>query len=119
MATAESHVTAMQKQRSELANVNSVAQLFQRRAGVDAQRAAARRKVGGAWQEITWAVLAQEVEEAGWGFIALGLKKGELGSILAGARVEWTVCDLGIAFAGGAVVPIYQSNTPEECQFIL
>jgi len=40
-------------------------------------------------------------------------------SILAGTRVEWTVSDLGIAFAGAVAVPIYQSNTPEECQFIL
>ncbi|MCA1829639.1 MAG: long-chain fatty acid--CoA ligase [Myxococcales bacterium] len=40
-------------------------------------------------------------------------------SILAGTRVEWTECDLGIAFSGAIAVPIYQSNTPEECQFIL
>jgi len=48
MATAESHVSAMQKQRSELANIQSVAQLFRQRAGTDAQRTAARRKISGA-----------------------------------------------------------------------
>src|SRR5438094_10122768 len=40
-------------------------------------------------------------------------------SILAGTRVEWTVADLGTALSGAIAVPIYQSNTPEECQFIL
>ena len=44
MATAESHVSAMQQQRSEHANIQSVTQLFRQRAGIDAQRTAARRK---------------------------------------------------------------------------
>jgi long-chain acyl-CoA synthetase len=119
MATAESHVSAMQKQRSELANIQSVAQLFRQRAGTDAQRTAARRKVAGRWLDVSWTQLARESEETAWGLISLGVRKGEMVSILAGTRVEWTVADLGIALSGGIAVPIYQSNTPEECQFIL
>jgi long-chain acyl-CoA synthetase len=119
MATAESHLNAMQKQRNELANVNSVAQLFQQRAAQDAQRTAAQRKVAGAWQDVSWVQLAQEGEETAWGLVALGVKKGEMVSIIANTRVEWTVADLGIAHAGAVAVPIYQSNTAEECQFIL
>src|SRR3954469_9738173 len=119
MATAESHISAMQKQRSELANIQSVAQLFRQRAGTDAQRTAARRKIAGRWQDMSWSQLASESEEAAWGLIAIGAKRGDMVSILAGTRVEWTVADLGIALAGAIAVPIYQSNTPEECQFIL
>ena len=119
MATAESHLGAMQKQRSDLANIQSVAQLFRQRAGSDAQRTAARRKVSGRWQDVSWAQLAKEGEEAAWGLIALGLRKGEMAAILAGTRVEWTVADLGVSLSGAIAVPIYQSNTPEECQFIL
>src|SRR5260370_8022616 len=40
-------------------------------------------------------------------------------SILASTRLEWTLCDLGVSFAAAVAVPIYQSNTPEECQYIL
>ena len=119
MATAESHVSAMQQQRSELANIQSVTQLFRQRAGIDAQRTAARRKVSGRWQDVTWAQLAKEAEETGWGLIAIGVKRGDMVSIIAGTRVEWTVADLGVAAAGAITVPIYQSNTPDECQFIL
>jgi long-chain acyl-CoA synthetase len=119
MATAESHLGAMQKQRSELANINSVAQLFQQRAAQDAQRTAAQRKVAGAWQDVSWAQLAQEGQETAWGLIALGVKKGEMVAIIANTRVEWTVADLAIAHAGAVAVPIYQSNTAEECHFIL
>src|SRR5437868_6724990 len=119
MATAESHVGAMQKQRSELANIQSVAQLFRQRAGTDAQRTAARRKLSGRWQDVSWTQLARESEETAWGLISLGVRKGEMVSILAGTRVEWTVADLGVALSGAIAVPIYGSNTPEECQFIL
>src|SRR5512140_589403 len=119
MATAERHVSAMQKQRDDLAGVQSMAQLFLHRAGTDAQRTAARRKVAGKWQDMSWTQLAGEAEEAAWGLIALGVKQGEMVSIIAGTRVEWTVADFGCAFCGAVTVPIYQSNTPEECQFIL
>src|SRR2546428_13634257 len=119
MATAESHVSAMQQQRSEHANIQSVTQLFRQRAGIDGQRRAARRKVSGRWQDVTWAQLAKEAEETGWGLIAIGVKRGDMVSIIAGTRVEWTVADLGVAAAGAITVPIYQSNTPDECQFIL
>src|SRR5882762_5607899 len=104
MATAQSHVSAMQKQRSE-------------RASTDAQRTAARRKVSGRWQDVSWAQLAKESDEAGWGFLSLGVKKGEMVSIIAGTRLEWTVADFGVALCGAIAVPIYASNTPEECQF--
>src|SRR5438067_11646305 len=119
MATAESHVSAMQKQRSELANIQSVAQLFRQRAGTDAQRTAARRKVAGRWLDVSWTQLARESEETAWGLMSLGVRKGEMVSILAGTRVEWTVADLGTALSDASAGPIYQSNTPQECQFIL
>ena len=111
MATAESH--------SQVASAQSVAQLFRWRAAQDAAKPAARRKLKGSWQDVTWAQLAQECDEVAWGLIAAGVKKGDMVSILSGTRIEWTVCDLGAALAGAVVVPIYQSNTPEECQFIL
>jgi long-chain acyl-CoA synthetase len=116
MATAESHLKEMQK---PAAGIQSVAQLFKKRIAEDGARTAARRKVKGAWQDVSWAQLAAESEEAAWGLIGLGIKKGEMVSILAGTRVEWTVADMGVSLAGAVAVPIYQSNTPEECQFIL
>jgi long-chain acyl-CoA synthetase len=119
MATAESHVSELQKQRSEHANINSVAQLFRARLGPDAQRAAARYKAAGKWQEMSWENLGRQAEEVAWGLVAIGVKPGDAVSILAGTRVEWTVADVGAAMASAVAVPIYQSNTPEEVRFIL
>src|ERR1700682_4851093 len=115
MATAESHLNQMQKPAG---GIQSVAQLFRRRIAEDGARTAARRKVQGAWQDVSWTQLGAESEEAAWGLVALGIKNGGMVSLLAGTRVEWTVADMGIAQAGGVAVPVYQSNTPEECQFI-
>ena len=69
MATAESH-----EQRSMFSSAQSVAQLFRMRAGIESSRTAARRKAKGAWQDVTWAQLLQESEDAAWGLIALGVK---------------------------------------------
>ena len=117
MATAKSHLDEMQKQGT--AGAQSVAQLFRSRAAQDGARTAARRKVSGSWKDVSWTQLSVESEEMGWGLVALGIKPGEMVSIIAGTRVEWTVADMGIALSGAVAVPIYQSNTPEECQFIL
>src|SRR5437588_4642114 len=115
MATAEKHLNEMAK----TAGVESVAQLFKKRVAEDGARTAARYKSGGKWTDMSWSQLAAQAEEVAFGLAALGIKKGEMVSILAGTRIEWTAADMGIALAGGIAVPIYQSNTPEECQFIL
>ena len=112
-------MNAMQKQRADLADVQSVAGLFQLRLKDDAQRTAARRKVAGTWQDVSWAVLAQQGEEAAWGLLDLGVGKGDMVSLIGATRVEWTVADLGVIHAGAVAVPIYHSNTPEEIEFIL
>ena len=119
MATAETHLSAMQKQRSEHENLRSVAQLFRARLGPDGHRNAARYKSGGKWQDVTWADLNLKAEEVAWGLVAIGVRPGETVSIIANTRLEWIVADVGAAFAAGIVVPIYQSNTPEEVRFIV
>jgi long-chain acyl-CoA synthetase len=112
MATAEKMMNALQ-------SAQSIGQLFQQRAAADAKATAARYKVAGTWHDISWSDLAGQAEEVAWGLIALGVKKGDMVSILGSTRLEWTVCDIGIAYVSGVAVPIYQSNTPEECRFIL
>ena len=119
MAIAENRMNAMQKQRTDLASVQSVAGLFQQRLKEDGQRTAARLKRGGAWQDLTWAGLGQQGDEAAWGLLALGVKKGDMVSLVSSTRVEWTVADLGVIHAGAVAVPVYHSNTPEEIEFIL
>jgi long-chain acyl-CoA synthetase len=81
-------------------------------------RLAARRKVDGAWQDVAYAQVGETVREIGLGFIDLGIQPGERVCILSTTRVEWTYCDFAIASAGAVVVPIYATNSPEECEWV-
>ena len=49
----------------------------------------------------------------------LGIEPGDKISILAHTRPEWTQACFGILTAGGTLVTIYQTNSPEECQYVL
>jgi len=101
------------------ADVRSMAGLFRTRLKTDAQRTAALVKEKGAWRPLTWGQLGERGEEAAWGLIGLGVKPGEMVSLIGATRIEWTVCDLAIMFSAAVAVPIYHSNTPDEIQFIV
>jgi long-chain acyl-CoA synthetase len=63
--------------------------------------------------------MGEIVDEIGLGLIALGLEPGERVSILCNTRPEWTYADFAIAAAGGVVVPVYPTNSPDECEWVV
>lgn len=73
----------------------------------------------GRWGDLSYAELGTAVDEIARGLIALGIRRGERISILSATRPEWTLADLGALCAGAVVAPIYHSDPPEECQYIL
>ena len=68
---------------------------------------------------ISYPELGRAVRDIAGGLAALGIARGDHVAILAGTRPEWTLADLGALCAGATVVPIYQTNSPEECEYIL
>src|SRR6059058_2140097 len=83
-----------------------------------ANRTAVRHKVDGEWRDVTFAEVGEIVNEIGLGLIDLGIEPGERVCLLASTRPEWTYVDFAITSAGAAVVPIYPTNSPEECQWV-
>jgi long-chain acyl-CoA synthetase len=79
---------------------------------------AVRHKVDGEWRDVTYAEVGEIVSEIGRGLIALGIEAGDRVCILCGTRPEWTYCDFAISTAGATVVPIYPTNSPEECEWV-
>jgi long-chain acyl-CoA synthetase len=96
----------------------TIADLIGRAAEQYGDRVAARHKVDGAWQDVTYARVGEIVREVGLGLIDLGVKPGERVCILATTRVEWTYCDFAISSAGAVAVPIYPTNSAEECEWV-
>src|SRR6476620_5873585 len=78
-------------------------------------------KEGGAseWVSKTFAEVGEIVERLALGLMALGVEKGDKVAILSNTRPEWSYYDFAALSAGAIVVPIYQTNSPDECQYVL
>jgi long-chain acyl-CoA synthetase len=73
----------------------------------------------GSWASRTYGEVGEIVRRLALGLIELGIEKGDKVSILANTRPEWTYFDFAALSVGATVVPIYQTNSPEECQYVL
>ncbi len=74
---------------------------------------------GGTWVTRTFNETLETARSLSLGLIDLGVKAGDKVAILANTRPEWTYFDFAALSAGATVVPIYQTNSPEECQYVL
>jgi long-chain acyl-CoA synthetase len=83
-----------------------------------ADQVAARRKVDGAWQDTSYAEVGTIASEIARGLIDLGLEPGDRVAILCTTRPEWAWASFAITSAGGVVVPIYPTNSAEECGYV-
>jgi long-chain acyl-CoA synthetase len=78
-----------------------------------------RRKVDGAWRDVTAAQFSAEVVEVAKGLIASGIGPGDRIGILSANRYEWTLFDFAIWAAGAVSVPIYVTSSAEQIEWIL
>jgi long-chain acyl-CoA synthetase len=83
------------------------------------QRAALRYHRDGAWRDVTYAELADDVRDVALGLVAHGIQPGDRVCILAATRPEWTLVDFAVATVGAVGVPIYATSSPQECEWIL
>ena len=82
-------------------------------------RLAVRFKRGEGWADHTFAEVGEIVDEIALGLLHLGLEPGDRVGLLANTRAEWTYSSLAISRAGGVVVPIYPTNSPHECEWVI
>jgi long-chain acyl-CoA synthetase len=76
-------------------------------------------KVGDEWVKTSYADFGQAITETGLGLIDLGIEPGEKVAILSHSRPEWVFANFATLAAGAASVAIYQTNSPEECHYVL
>jgi long-chain acyl-CoA synthetase len=80
---------------------------------------AARFKRDGEWSEMSYAETGEAVDEIALGLVDLGIEVGDRVCVLAETRVEWTLASLGISAAGAVAVPVYPTNSPSECKWVV
>ena len=83
------------------------------------KRAILYKDESGTWVGRSYEEVAETVRSLALGLVDLGIAKGDKVAILANTRPEWTYFDFAALSAGATVVPIYQTNSPEECQYVL
>jgi long-chain acyl-CoA synthetase len=83
------------------------------------RRAVMSKDETGNWETRSFSEVGDTVRRLSLGLIGLGVEKGDKVSILANTRPEWTYFDFAALTAGAVVAPIYQTNSPEECRYVI
>src|SRR6185369_11258618 len=65
------------------------------------------------------ATFATEVTAAARGLIGSGVGPGDRVALMSATRYEWTVLDYAIWSAGAVVVPVYETSSAEQVDWIL
>ncbi|SHG59602.1 long-chain acyl-CoA synthetase [Jatrophihabitans endophyticus] len=88
-------------------------------AGTRPQHVALRRRVGDAWQDVTAGAFADEVTAVAKGLVAAGIEAGDRVAVMSKTRYEWTLLDFALFTAGAVVVPIYETSSAEQIEWIV
>jgi long-chain acyl-CoA synthetase len=83
------------------------------------QKAVFRRRAGDRWVDVTAAEFLVQVQGVAKGLMAAGVGVGDRVGLMAKTRYEWTLVDFAIWTAGGVTVPIYETSSAEQVQWIL
>ncbi|CAM3561119.1 long-chain fatty acid--CoA ligase [Kibdelosporangium persicum] len=78
-----------------------------------------RRLVDGSWVDVTAREFAAHVLAVAKGLIAAGVRPGDRVALLSKTRYEWSLLDFAIWTAGGVTVPIYETSSAEQVEWIL
>ncbi len=97
----------------------TLADLLPRSAQAYGDAPAVRYKDGDQWVDRSFNQVVEIVRPLALGLAELGIQKGDRVSILGNTRPEWTYFDFAALSIGATVVPIYQTNSPEECRYVL
>jgi len=93
--------------------------LISERAHFEPERVLVSRPMGDRWQAVTAKEYEEEIKAVAKGFIAAGVNFGDRVAIMAKTRYEWTVLDFAIWYAGAVPVPIYETSSAEQVDWIL
>ncbi|MEV1055195.1 AMP-dependent synthetase/ligase [Streptomyces sp. NPDC049887] len=103
----------------EVPTDGNLTDLIRRNATQHPEVAVMGRKVAGAWADVTAAQFLAEVRAAAKGLIAAGVQPGDRVALMSRTRYEWVQLDFAIWSAGGVTVPVYETSSPEQVQWIL
>jgi long-chain acyl-CoA synthetase len=75
--------------------------------------------LSGEWSDVTARQFRDEVTALAKGLIAAGIEAGDRVALMSHTRYEWTLIDYAIWTAGAIVVPVYETSSAEQAEWIL
>lgn len=91
----------------------------ERRADQEPDELMLRRRHGDEWHDVSATTFRSEVVALAKGLIASGVGPGDRVGLMSSTRYEWTLADYAIWYAGAVTVPIYETSSPEQIEWIL
>jgi long-chain acyl-CoA synthetase len=70
-------------------------------------------------ESVSWSVFYNQAKLVAKSLVALGLNQGDCVNIISNTCYRWALTDIGAIIGGACNVGIYQSNLPEDCQYII
>jgi long-chain acyl-CoA synthetase len=93
--------------------------VFHNRVHKYGNRLAIEKKMGGVWNGATWNEYYDRARAVGLGLWSLGVRKGNMVSLLSENRLEWLYADMGSLGIGVCVIPVYPTLAAEEIEYII
>jgi long-chain acyl-CoA synthetase len=108
---------------AEIPATANIAKAVFRRAAEQPQAVMLRRPgpagLSGEWTDVTASQFRDEVTALAKGLIAAGVGAGDRVALMSHTRYEWTLIDYAIWTAGATVVPVYETSSAEQAEWIL
>ena len=98
---------------------DTLPKLFRMRCATLGDRVAQREKDFGIWQSYSWSEFYTHAKLIGLGLMSLGLKRGEVVSILSEDNKEWLYTDIGVQCVGGISSGVYTTDSSAQLEYLI
>jgi long-chain acyl-CoA synthetase len=105
--------------RIEVEGCDTIPKLFWHQVKARDSRTAFREKHLGIWRATSWREYGERARAVGMGLVKLGLRRGDVVSVLAETVPEWLYADMGTMAAGGITNGIYPTDSAKQVDYIL
>ncbi len=105
--------------RIEIEGCDTIPKLFWHQVKARDGRTAFREKDLGIWRATSWRQYGERARWTGMGLVKLGLRRGEVVSILAETGPEWLYADMGTMGGGGVSNGVYATDSAKQVDYIL
>jgi long-chain acyl-CoA synthetase len=93
--------------------------VFSRAQAAPGQVVLRRRSGDGDWRDVTASQFRDEVSGLARALVAAGIEPGDRVALMSRTRYEWTLADYAIWTAGAVTVPVYETSSAEQVEWIL